>query len=457
MCSRVIYKNKCSLGGEQMSATRIREMVKDAGVVGAGGAGFPTHVKLNADVDTIIVNGAECEPLLRVDQELMEKETDSLLNGLEFVRKATGAKQVIIALKSKYKKAVSKLNKSIKKHNNFSIYHLANYYPAGDEQQIVYDVLGRIIPEGGIPLMVGVVVINVETVINVDNAVKGLAVTDKYITISGAVKKPLTIQVPVGTMIKDVLPLTGGVSIDDFSLIDGGPMMGVIVSPNDVIRKTTKGILVLPGNHSIIINKAIPISTLVRRAMSVCCQCRACTDVCPRYLLGHAIEPHKIMRAVSYGIDTDSDTITQAMLCCECGACDTWGCSMGLSPRNINIEIKKELLKRNYKNTHKDSPEQTHQMRNYRKIPVKRLIHRLGVSEYDVQAAITGDKYIPERIEIPLIQHIGAPARAIVNVGESVERGQLIADIPEDSLGVRMHAGIKGIVKSVGESIVIER
>ncbi|MFP4017092.1 MAG: 4Fe-4S dicluster domain-containing protein, partial [Halanaerobiales bacterium] len=357
-----------------MSAERIRDIVRNAGVVGAGGAGFPTHVKLDADVDTVIVNGAECEPLLRVDQELMAKERDRFLNGLEFVRESTGASQVIIALKSKYKDVIKKLEEAIPMHKNFSIYQLADFYPAGDEQQIVYDVTGKIVPEGGIPLMAGVVVINVETVINIDNAIKGISVSDKYLTIGGAVKNPITVLVPIGTKIKDLLPLAGGISIDDYTLIDGGPMMGKVVSPDDVVGKTTKGILVLPGNHNIILNKTTPISSSVRRAMSTCCQCRACTDVCPRFLLGHSIEPHKIMRAINYGIDTDSDTITKAMLCCECGVCDTWGCSMGLSPRNINIEIKKVLVKGNYKNTHKGSPEETHPMREYRKVPVKRLI-----------------------------------------------------------------------------------
>ena len=439
-----------------MSAKRIREMVKKAGVVGAGGAGFPTHVKLDAQVDTVIVNGAECEPLLRVDQELMEKETARFLNGLEFVREATGAKELIIALKSKYKSVISTLEKDIKKHKGFTIFQLGDYYPAGDEQQMVYDVTGKIVPEGGIPLMAGVVVINVETVINIDNAIKDIPITDKYLTISGAVEKPLTILLPVGTKIKEILPLAG-LSIDDYTLIDGGPMMGKVVTPDDVVTKTTKGILVLPSNHSIIINKTIPISSSIKRGMSVCCQCRACTDVCPRYLLGHSIEPHKIMRAISYGLDSDSETITKAMLCCECGACDTWGCSMGLSPKNINIEIKKQLQKGNYKNTHKNSPEQTHLMREYRKIPVKRLIKRLGISEYNLAAPISEEKYIPEMIELPLKQHIGAPAQGIVKPGEIVQRGQIIAEIPEKSLGARIHASITGTIRSVGESIIIER
>ncbi|MEJ6950396.1 4Fe-4S dicluster domain-containing protein [Natronospora cellulosivora (SeqCode)] len=440
-----------------MSAEKILEKVRDAGVIGAGGAGFPTHVKLNAEVDTVIVNGAECEPLLRVDQELMAKERDRFLSGLEFVRESTGAKEVIIALKSKYKEVIKKLEELIPKHKNFSIYQLDDFYPAGDEQQIVYDVTGRIVPEGGIPLMAGVVVINVETIINVDNAIKGISVSDKYLTIGGAVKKPITVLLPIGTKIRDILHLAGGPTVDEYKLIDGGPMMGRIVSPDDFVAKTTKGILVLPSNHNIILNKTTPIASSVKRAMSACCQCRACTDVCPRFLLGHSIEPHKIMRAINYGIDTDSNSITKAMLCCECGVCDTWGCPMGLSPRNINIELKKELAKGNYKNTHKESPVETHPMREYRKVPVKRLIKRLGIADYDLAAPISEVDFKPEIIELALSQHIGAPAKAMVNVGDRVNKGQLIAKIPDNSLGANIHAGITGTVKSVGDSIIIER
>lgn len=440
-----------------MTAEEIKKMVREAGVVGAGGAGFPTDVKLDAKVDLIIVNGAECEPLLRVDQELMEKKTAELIKGLDCACQVVGASRAVIALKGKYKKAIIKLKENIKGYSNFSIHELPDFYPAGDEQQIVYEVTGKIIPEGGIPLASGTVVINVETLINVNKAVDGIPVTHKYVTISGEVKKPVTVLVPVGTIIKDLLPLVGGTTIEEYSLIDGGPMMGKLIAEGNVVQKTTKGILVLPRNHSIINNRTISIASLVRRAMSVCCQCRACTDICPRYLLGHSLEPHKVMRAISYGIDTDSDLITQAVLCCECGACDTWGCPMGLSPRNINMQIKEELAKNNYKNTAARVIEKAHPMREYRKIPVKRLIRRLGIAAYDQPASIIENDFNPEKLIIPMNQHIGAPAIPVVNLGDSVTAGQLIASRPEGTLGANIHSGIDGKVKMLGDSIIIER
>lgn len=439
-----------------MTGKMIIDKVKEAGVVGAGGAGFPTHVKIDADVDTVIVNGAECEPLLRVDQELMEKRTAELINGLEFVREATGAQQLVIALKGKYEKAIKNLTKEISNKNQFTIFELGDFYPAGDEQQLVYEVTGKIVPEGGIPLQAGVVVINVETVINIDNAIKEKAVTYKYVTVTGEVKKPITVYVPVGTPVKDLLLLAGGATTDDYALIDGGPMMGDYITEDNVVTKTTKGILVLPEDHSIIQNRTLSVKSMVRRAMSACCQCRACTDVCPRFLLGHSLEPHKIMRSIAYGLDTNTETITSAMLCCECGACDTCGCPMGLSPRNINIHIKNELTKNGYKNTHKISPEDTHLMREYRKIPVKRLTKRVGVYDYDLPAPITDTKFKPDYLEFPLVQHIGAPAVPVVSVGDKVGAGDKIAKIPANSLGAAIHTGLTGIVKAIGDMIKID-
>ena len=433
----------------------IIDRVRQAGVVGAGGAGFPTHVKIDADVDTVIVNGAECEPLLRVDQELMEKKTADLINGLEFVKETTGATKVIIALKKKYEKAISNIENEIANKRYFSTFLLEDFYPAGDEQQLVYEVTGKIVPEAGIPLMCGVVVINVETVINIDNAIKGDAVTDKYLTITGAVKQAMTINVAIGTKISDIIQLAGGTTVDKYGLLDGGPMMGKVVDDEDIVTKTTKGIIVLPAEHSILKSKTLSVKPMVKRAMSACCQCRACTDVCPRYLLGKSIEPHKIMRAIAMGIDTDIDSVTSAMLCCECGVCDI-SCPMQLSPKHINMEIKNELAQKGFRKDKKEL-EKSHSMRDYRKLPVKRLIKKLGIYKWNLSAPINDINFKPDLIELPLVQHIGAPAEPLVNIGERVEVGQLIAKIPENSLGATLHSGVSGIVKSISDRIVIKK
>lgn len=161
-----------------MDKAQLVRLVRDAGVVGAGGAGFPTHVKLAADnVEYVIVNGAECEPLLRVDQQLSERFAPQLLNALDGIVSVLGARKGIFALKGKYKNAIKVLNECIGKRDTLEVFELKDFYPAGDEQVLVYEVTQRIVPEGGIPLMVGCVVINVETLLNVSNALNQIPVS----------------------------------------------------------------------------------------------------------------------------------------------------------------------------------------------------------------------------------------------------------------------------------------
>ena len=441
-----------------MEANNIVDSVRAGGVVGAGGAGFPTHVKLNCKVDMLVINAAECEPLIMVDQQLIESKTRDILSGVELVLKAVGARGAIMGIKSKHKKAVKALKSSLADFSNITIHELGDFYPAGDEQVLVFETTGRIVPEGGIPLAVGVVVINVETILNIYNSILGIPVTEKYVTVTGEVKNPMTVKVPIGSKVIDLIKLAGGTSLKDYMLLDGGPMMGKIIGSDSVVTKVTKGIIVLPPDHKIIISKTLNISHAIKRSMSACCQCRICTDMCPRFLLGHGIWPHMIMRAVAYGITSDSCAITSAMLCSECGVCDMFACPMGLPPRQINMAIKKQLAAGGYKNTHKNKPKEVSEFRDYRKIPVKKLIDRLDIKKWDKPAPLTKADYDPDGVDIRLSQHIGRPSVPIVAPGESVEKGQLIAKIQEGSLGCNMHASIKGKVKSVDKnSIVITR
>ncbi|MGL5514043.1 MAG: SLBB domain-containing protein, partial [Sporomusa sp.] len=234
--------------------------VKAAGVVGAGGAGFPTHIKINAAVDTVIVNGAECEPLLRVDQIIMAVKAKELIMGLRAVMVATGARRGVIGLKRKYEQAVSRLEAIIKQENaqEIELCFLPDIYPAGDEQVLVYQVTGRIVPEGGIPLHVGAVVTNAGTLVNVAEALAGRPVTDKYVTVTGAVSKPATFKVPIGTAISELIQLAGGALEPRCAIINGGPMMGRLTNDSQPVTKTTGGIIVLPPDHSLVASKSTP-------------------------------------------------------------------------------------------------------------------------------------------------------------------------------------------------------
>ncbi len=430
--------------------------VKENGVVGAGGAGFPTHVKLNAEAEYIVVNGAECEPLLRVDQLLMVDETPKILEALDYIVKSSGAKKAFIGLKEKYKEAINSLDSKIDSFENMEIKKLGNFYPAGDEQVLVYETTGRIVPEGGIPLNVGVIVINVETLLNVYNSMNEEPVTEKYITVTGNVKDSQTVKVPIGVSIEEVIDLAGGTSLDEYKVINGGPMMGKIVEDiKEPVTKTTKGLIVLPIDHSLVQTFDKSIENMLREAKTACMHCSLCSEVCPRNLIGHNMKPDKLMRLASYGSTCEEDlSATTAYLCCECRLCQ-YACIMDLQPWKLHQMLKEEFISKGIKNNNNNKPEKVQEFREYKKYPVNKLIRQLGIKEYDVKAPLSNIKTDYSKVEILLSQHIGAPAVPVVEKGQRVKKGQKIAKIMENTLGANLHASIEGIVDSISDSSIV--
>ncbi|MDU4961649.1 MAG: SLBB domain-containing protein [Sporomusaceae bacterium] len=431
--------------------------VRQAGVVGAGGAGFPTHVKINAAAAVVIANGAECEPLLRANQHLLAVESRRLVLGMNAVMLATGASRGYIGVKRKYEAGVAALQAELAAHaGSLELFFLPDMYPAGDEHVLVYEVTGRIVPEGGIPLQVGAIVANVETLVNIARSLEGTPVTEKYVTVTGAVRSPATYIVPVGMKVADLVALAGGASVAGPAFIDGGPMMGRVIDDQAVVTKTTGGIIVLPREHSLITQKNAAWTVVSNRAKAVCCNCMACTEVCPRHLLGHRLQPHRIMQAIGRGQMNEASLFATAFLCSECGACETFGCTMGLSPRRVNAEIKKQLAGAGIKNNCKLAPQAVSARRENSRIPTKRLLARLGLSQYDAKAPLVLTPAVVKEVRIPLSQHIGAPARPVVTAGQAVNKGDLIAVIPEGAaLGANVHASIDGQVFAVGQTIGI--
>ena len=435
-------------------------LIKNSGVVGAGGAGFPTHVKVNAEAEYVIVNGAECEPLLRVDQQLMAVKTGKIIKALEEVRKHLGAKKAFIGLKSKYKDALKAVAEEIKAYDAMEIKELGNFYPAGDEQVLVYETLGRIVPEGGIPLNVGVVVLNVETLLNIYGGVfENKPVTEKYITVTGHVRNPVTVKVPIGITIEEVIAMAGGTQLQEFVVINGGPMMGKLVESLDMpVTKTTKGLILLPKDHSLSRTFEKDMGSMLREARTACMHCSLCTEVCPRNLLGHSIEPHKLIRLASYGSTCDAGiNTTTAFLCCECRLCE-YACVMNLQPWKLHNMLKTEMGAAGIRNPHKKTPDHVHPFREYKRYPVNKLVKQLGLSDYDLKAPLSQAEASFGKVTIKLSQHIGMSAGALVKTGDSVEAGQIIATIPDGKLGSEIHSSIKGKIISVdSDEIIIEK
>ena len=438
-------------------SSEIAEFARKSGVVGAGGAGFPTHVKLSAKVDTFIVNGAECEPLLRVDQHLMENHPEKVIKGLKLGMSATGATRGIIGIKRKYQTAVKLLTNLTKDEDQIEILLMDDVYPAGDEFVLVYEALGKLIPESGLPLDVGAVVNNVYTLINLYEASKGKPVICRYVTITGAVKNPCTLEFPIGTSLIEAIQSVGGATIDNYRILLNGPMMGHVAYPKDPITKLTSAIIVLPESHFVIQSKMETISKKVIITKAACIRCQLCTEVCPRFLLGHELYPDKVMRGIAWGALETSDDMTSTFLCVACGACTYYGCPMGLDPCKMMMEVKTHLIKEGMKNSKQRKVLTAHPEREYRKLPIKRLVSRLDLSKYEHKCPMKSQSFKIHRVSIPLKQHIGDPALPIVKVGDHVKKGDLIGKIPDGSLGATVHASINGIVRNIGQEIVIEK
>ncbi len=443
------------------------EAVKAAGVVGAGGAGFPTHVKLAAKVDTVIANGAECDPLLQCDQRLMESRAGEMVRGVRLAMEATGAECGILALKDEYEAACAALQRAIGNRSDLSLLQMESRYPAGDEFVLVYEATGRLVPETGLPLHVGCLVQNVQTLFNIARADKGAAVTHRLLTVAGAVAKPVTLWAPLGTPIRDVLAWAGGVkpagwserTADDYAVVVGGPMMGRVAEDLDEpVTKMTSGLLVLPRDNVVVRYMTRSRTSWVRRGVSTCDQCRDCTDLCPRFLIGHNLEPHEVMRAINYGLTRPADKVTAAVLCCECRLCEAYACPLELSPMAYYLSIKEELQAQGWTNeVHKRTDFEPHPMREYRLVPTHRLIARLGLVEWEHQSCpLDEGDYRPERVSIPLRQHIGAPAKPVVSAGQQVSAGEPIAEIPEGALGAKVHASIAGRVSKIVDGVTVE-
>jgi Na+-translocating ferredoxin:NAD+ oxidoreductase RnfC subunit len=440
------------------------DKVFEAGIVGCGGAGFPTHIKLKTTVEYLIINGAECEPLLRTDRYIMRHHAEELLTACDLTGKEVGASHVVIGLKETYTEEIKALEAAKKKlDSNVEIFSLKNFYPAGDEQVLVYEVTGRVVPPAGLPSDVGAVVSNVASMRAIYDANKDVSFTQKYLTVTGAVKHPIIISAPLGTSIAECIKAAEP-EFEHYDFILGGPLMGRLCEGSEamteVVTKTTSGVILLPKDSKISNKKELSAETMIKQAKSACIQCSYCTQMCPRHMLGHPLQPHKIMRKLAFNnmeeILDDAD-VKNALICSECGICEEYACPMGLAPRRINKMIKGIYAKEGIRYQRTQIEFISDEMRDYRRVPSKRIAGRLEVAQYynyNIDDLVVLE---PKKVEIPVKQHIGAPSKPVVAEGDSVIVGQKIAECSSGTLGANIHASICGTVKMVTDRIIIER
>ncbi|HOD80313.1 MAG: Electron transport complex protein RnfC [Planctomycetes bacterium ADurb.Bin126] len=436
-----------------MAPTDI-ERIAQCGVVGAGGAGFPTHVKLAGKADSVLINAAECEPLLHKDKEVLRREADAVLEGLARAMGLVGANRGVIGIKEKYRDVIDLLRPKLGR--GMEIAPLKDAYPAGDEFILVYDVLGRVIPPGGIPLHLGAVVMNVETAVNV---AVGRPVTEKYLTVAGAVAQPVTLRVPVGATLSACVAAAGGATIDDPQYIVGGVMMGYLERNHDaLVDKTTGGVIVLPRDHVVVRRRLRDWKQMARIGRSACDQCSFCTELCPRYLLGHPIEPHRAMRSLEFNLVGEANVLGTSF-CCECNLCSLYSCPEDLDPREVCGHNKRRLAaeKRRWENPPFNPSRPVNHMAN-RKAPMKRLMQKLGLMGFHNTGPLRDQVLPARRVGIKLKQHVGAPCEPAVAVAQAVRQGDAIGRVPlkdgKAALGCPVHASIDGTVRAIENGVV---
>ena len=440
-----------------MEINELKSILQTAGIVGAGGATFPTYMKLAPGADMLLINAAECEPLLYTDLTLMELYLDKALSGIRTVMDALGISRAMIGVKESKGKVLRWSQGQELAHGIYASL-LPDVYPMGDEINLIYQATGRLVPPGRLPITVGVIVMNLETVYNIHLAVhENRPVTEKWVTINGAVQ-PCVVCVPIGTRVQDLFRKLGIRVPENHVVIDGGPSMGNIVDPfTAIVTKATKGLLILPRDIPAVVSKERPARVHLSMASSACCGCSRCTDLCPRNLLGYPLEPHKHIRVTASSEHINPEDVLSATLCCACGICEIAACCQYISPRAVIAEHKGVLGKAKMRYvapegaTYQASPE-----REVRMMSSARWMQYLGVDRYTAHPECDPQKLSFDRVEIRLAQHIGAPSVAQVSVGNPVSEGQMIAS-PAGGLSVAQHASIDGTVVAVDAArIVIE-
>ncbi len=293
-----------------LSAEEILQKISDYGIVGLGGATFPSHVKLHLkkdqQVDCLIINGVECEPYLTADHRLMLEKGEEILVGIEILMRALGAPRAIIGIENNKKDAIALFKRLTSNMPEVQVAALRVKYPQGGEKQLIRALLNREVPMNGLPADVGVVVHNVGTVFAVYQAIQhGRPLMERVVTVTGKdMERPSNFWVRIGTPINDLIEAAGGVPEGTRKIISGGPMMGKALKNTDVpVTKGTSGILLIPENEA---SRGTPLN---------CIRCGDCVSVCPM-----GLEPHLLMNL------TEKNRFKEAakediMICIECGSC----------------------------------------------------------------------------------------------------------------------------------------
>jgi len=295
----------------KLNKEEIISRIKEAGIVGLGGATFPSHVKLNVSENTkspelLLVNGVECEPYLTADHRLMLEKPNEIIVGINILKKALGIKRVVIGIENNKKDAIKVLQKACEEYDYIEVIALQVKYPQGGEKQLIKAVTGREVPNGKFPIDIGDVVYNVGTIFAIYEAIqKNKPLIERVVTLTGkSISRPSNYWVRIGTPIQHLINEMGGIPEDTGKVINGGPMMGKALKDFTVpVTKGTSGILLLPQYRS------------DRKQVQPCIRCSKCIDVCPM-----GLEPFLLMN-LTEKVNIKTAKKEDISICIECGSC----------------------------------------------------------------------------------------------------------------------------------------
>ncbi|MEZ5107130.1 MAG: electron transport complex subunit RsxC [Draconibacterium sp.] len=305
-----IDRSEALISNFELDGKEIVQKIQDAGIVGLGGATFPTHVKLvppkGMKADVLLINGVECEPYLTSDHRLMLEKTDEILVGIQLLMKAMDVDKAVIGIENNKPDAIQLLTEKSKNYKGINVTALKVKYPQGGEKQLIKAVTGKEVPSGGLPIAVGAVVSNVGTAFAVYEAIqKNKPLFERVVTVTGkGVATPSNFKVRIGTATSELIEAAGGLPENTGKIISGGPMMGRAIASLDVpVTKGTSGILLMQQEES------------KRKEYSECIRCSRCVSVCPM-----GLEPYLLMTLGQKQIYDRAET-NRVMDCIECGSC----------------------------------------------------------------------------------------------------------------------------------------
>lgn len=434
------------------------ETIRAAGAACAEGT-LPVLLEPEDALSCVILKAASGEPLVETESCLCRIQPERVVKAVCAIAENTGAKRTVIAVREDDEKAMRALQKAIQDTKApAEIFKMEAIYPFDDELVLTYLITGKSVPERGTPHDAHCAVITASEALDILNALEETPVTERYLTVLGAIQKPLLLKAPIGARLSACIKAAG--AIGDAALIVGGPMRGrVLTTPSAieaaVVTRRTETLIVLPKDHPLIKKARLPMDTAMKRARSACEQCRLCTEFCPRYGLGQNMRPNLIMRNLRREKELSEtkeyrEAFGDAVNCCFCGLCDVV-CPMGLQPRRINAYCLGGLKKRGYKVPRQMEPVPREKAGG---LDTKRLENRLGLSEYGGFHDFTYRELTAGEVSISFLQRAHRPAQPLKHMGDVVSKGELIA---LDGFCAGIHASIGGtIIKISANGAVIK-